>query len=65
MIEFKKWKLKFYQSKIWRQRTFTFEIAKEFIQKKSKTNLRNVQTKKIKNKKLQQKRIVNSTFIIN
>ena len=66
MIEFKKWKSKFHQSKTRRQRNFTLKITtKEFTRKKSKTNLRNVQTKKMKNRESQQKRIVNSTFIVN
>ena len=67
IIEFKKWKSKFHQLKFRRQRDFTFEIiAKKFIRKKkNKTNLRNVQIEKMKNRKSQQKRIVNSTFIVN
>ena len=38
---------------------------KIYSKKKNKTNLQNVQTKNIKNKKSQQKRIINSTFIVN
>ena len=69
MIELIKWEPKTHQPKSRRQRDSTLEMmAKKSIRKKSKTNLRDVrakaEAKTVKNKKSQQKRIVNSTFIV-